>query len=172
MSQPSIATSVALAASNGEPPIVVDLDETLVRTDLLIESFFILLASHPVAAIAALNVLRKGKAAFKSKLADAAVVEVETLPLNEEVLAFLKAVKSKGRPLYLASASDRRYVERVADHLGLFDGVFGSDAAANLAGPLKADRLCNLFGERGFDYICNGPVDEAVWRRARGVYWT
>jgi 4-hydroxybenzoate polyprenyltransferase len=170
MSQPSIATSVALAASDGEPPIVVDLDETLIRTDLLIESFFILLASHPVAAIAALNVLRKGKAAFKSKLADAVVVEVETLPFNEEVLAFLKAEKSKGRPLYLVSASDRRYVERVAGHLGLFDGVFGSDAAVNLAGPLKADRLCNMFGERGFDYICNGPVDEAVWRRARGVY--
>jgi hypothetical protein len=47
MSQPSIATSVALAASYGEPPIVVDLDETLIRTDLLIESFFFLLASHP-----------------------------------------------------------------------------------------------------------------------------
>jgi hypothetical protein len=40
MSQPSIATSVALAASYGEPPIVVDLDETLIRTDVLIESFF------------------------------------------------------------------------------------------------------------------------------------
>jgi heme O synthase-like polyprenyltransferase len=48
--------------------------------------------------------------------------------------------------------------------------VFGSDAAVNLAGPLKADRLCNMFGERGFDYIGNGPVDEAVWRCARGVY--
>jgi hypothetical protein len=96
-------TSAAVAASKGGLPIVVDLDETLVRTDLLIESFFILLASHPVAAIATLNVLRKDKAAFKSKLADAAVVEVETLPLNEEVVAFLKAEKSKGRPLYLAS---------------------------------------------------------------------
>jgi 4-hydroxybenzoate polyprenyltransferase len=170
MSEPSIATSVALPASDGEPPIVVDLDETLIRTDLLIESFFILLASHPVAAVAALNALRRGKAAFKSKLADAAVVEVETLPLNEEVVGFLKAEKSKGRPLYLASASDRRYAERVADHLGLFDGVFGSDAAVNLAGPLKADRLCKMFGERGFDYIGNGLADEAVWRRARRVY--
>jgi hypothetical protein len=42
---------------------------------------------------------------------------------------FLKVEKSKGRPIYLASASDRRYAERIADHLGLFDGVFGSDAS-------------------------------------------
>jgi len=56
------------------------------------------------------------------------------------VIAFLKAERSKGRLLYLASASDRRYVERVAHHLALFDGVFGSDAAVNLA--VSADRLC------------------------------
>jgi len=60
-------------ASQPEPPIVVDLDETSIRIDRGIESFFILLASHPVAAIAALNLLRKGKAAFKSKLVDVAV---------------------------------------------------------------------------------------------------
>src|SRR5204863_7779790 len=71
---------------------------------------------------------------------------------------------------YVASASDSRYVERVADHLGLFDGVFGSAAAVNLAGPLKADLLCNMLGERGCDYTSNGSADEAVWRRARGVY--
>src|SRR5262245_5901064 len=122
MKPATVLTGEALGTPYCEPPIVVDLDETLIRTDLLIESFSILLASHPVAAIAALDALLRGKAAFKSRLADAAVVEIETLPLNEEVMAFLKAEFSKGRPLYLASASDRRYVERVADHLGMFDG--------------------------------------------------
>ena len=170
MSELTIVTSAAVDAFNDKAPIVVDLDETLICSNLLIESFFILLASHPVAALAALNALRRGKTAFKSKLADASVVEIETLPLNEEVVRFLKVEKSKGRPIYLASASDRRYAERIADHLGLFDGVFGSDASVNFAGPLKADRLCKMFGECGFDYIGNGPVDEAVWRRARGVY--
>jgi len=129
MSELTIVTSAAVDAFNDKAPIVVDLDETLICSNLLIESFFILLASHPVAALAALNALRRGKTAFKSKLADASVVEIETLPLNEEVVRFLKVEKSKGRPIYLASASDRRYAERIADHLGLFDGVFGSDAS-------------------------------------------
>ena len=39
---------------DSEPPIVVDLDRTLINTDLLIDSFFALLASRPKAAFAAL----------------------------------------------------------------------------------------------------------------------
>lgn len=155
---------------DSRPPIVVDLDGTLIGTDLLFESFFVLLASNPGATIAAFFALRKGKAAFKSKLADKAIIEVDTLPFNEEVIEFLKAEKAKGHRLYIASGSDRRYVELVARQLGLFDGVFGSDEAVNLAGAVKAQRLCETFGEGGFDYIGNGRVDEPVWRRARSVY--
>jgi 4-hydroxybenzoate polyprenyltransferase len=156
-----------LERSDIDVPIIVDLDGTLVRTDLLVESFFVLLASRPAVAIAALTEIRNGLAALKSKLADAAIVEIKTLPLNQEIIAFLNAEKAKGRRIYLASASDHRYVERVADHLGLFNGVVVYDAGASLT---KADRLCEVFGEHRFDYIGDASVDEAVWRRARCIY--
>jgi hypothetical protein len=147
-------TAAFVGRPDSEPPIVVDLDGTLLRTDLLLESFFVLLTSCPAAAIATLNALRNGKAAFRSKLTDAAIVEVEASPLNEEVVAFLKAEKAKGRPVYLASALDRRYVELVADHVGLFDGVLGSDCAINLVGAVKAECLCDTFRER---HLAAGP---------------
>ncbi|WP_073631705.1 UbiA family prenyltransferase [Pseudoxanthobacter soli] len=151
-------------------PIVVDLDGTLVRSDLLIESFLALLGAQPFKALAALKTLRQGKANFKSRLADEAVVEIETLPFNEDVLVFLKAEHARGRPIYIASASDRRYVEALAGHLGFFTGVFGSENGLNLAGEVKAQRLCEAFGEKGFDYIGDAAIDEAVWRRAHSVY--
>lgn len=151
-------------------PLVVDLDGTLIRSDLLFESFLSLLGTSPLKAIGAACQLRQGKAALKCRIADDAVVEIETLPFNEEVLSFLKAERAGGRRIYIASASDVRYAQALADHLDLFDGVFGSQDGTNLAGEAKARRLCEAFGEGGFDYIGDAPVDEAVWRRARNVY--
>jgi 4-hydroxybenzoate polyprenyltransferase len=165
-----IENASSAISRNGNNPLVVDLDGTLIRTDLLFEAFFQLLASHPLKALAAVAALKGGKAALKAHLADESLIEVETLPLNEDVLAFLSAEKAKGRPLYLASAADKRYVEAFASHLGFFDGAFGSEASLNLTGSAKAERLCELFGEGGFDYIGDAPVDEAVWRKAAGVY--
>lgn len=150
-------------------PLVVDLDGTLLRSDLLVESFFALLSSRPFAALAALPLIAKGRSTFKSKLADEVVLDLHTLPLNENVVAFIKAERAKGRPVYLASAADHRYVEALAEHLGLFEGAFGSDERSNLAGEVKARLLCEKFGEKGFDYIGNAKADEAIWRKARQV---
>jgi 4-hydroxybenzoate polyprenyltransferase len=169
MSQLSIPTTMAFVdRSDSESPIVVDLDRTLIRTDLLVESFFALLVSRPGVAFAALTAIRNGKAALKSKLVEAAILDIVTHPLNQHVLAFLDAERAKGRLVYLASASDRSYVQRVADHLG--EGVLSLDAGVDLAGPINADRLCEVFGERRFDYIGDGSTDKAIWKRARRVY--
>lgn len=151
-------------------PIVVDLDGTLLRTDLLLESFFSSLSSAPLRTLRALGGLAVGRAELKLRLADAAIVEVGTLPINGDVLRFLKAEHRKGRPIYIASACDRRYAEAIAAHVGLFEGAFGSDGAVNLSGESKARALCEAFGEGGFDYIGDAAVDEAVWRKARRVY--
>lgn len=151
-------------------PIVVDVDGTLLRTDLLLESFFSLLSRAPLKTLHAFAGLPRGRAELKLRLADAAVVAIETLPFNADVLRFLTEERRKGRKIYIASACDRRYAEAIAAHVGLFDGAFGSDGAVNLSGESKARRLCQAFGEGGFDYIGDSAVDEAVWRKARRVY--
>lgn len=144
-------------------PLVVDLDGTLIKSDLLIESFFALLAAQPWRAVKAVTRLRQGKAALKAALADDAAVDLHGVPCSEAVLDYLRAEKARGRRVYLASASDARLVGHLADRLGLFDGFFGSDGTANLAGPRKAERLVAEFGTKGFDYIGNDTVDVAVW---------
>ncbi len=150
-------------------PLVVDLDGTLIKTDLLIESFLTLLSTHPVKALDSLSALGRGKAALKARIACEVMIDPCTLPFNPPLLARLRAEKAAGRLLYLASASDRRYVESVAAHLGLFDGVFASDGETNLVGSAKAKRLCEAFGEGGFDYAGDAMVDVAVWSKAAGA---
>ncbi len=168
-----LVEDTALAADGGAPvgpPLVVDLDGTLIRTDLLVESFLSLAGADPRDAMRAIFALRHGKAAMKAAIADAALIDVATLPFDEAVLAFIAEQRAIGRPVVLASASDRRYVEAVAEHLGLFDTVLGSEGGVNLSGVRKADRLVALYGEGGFDYIGDAAVDCEVWSRARRAY--
>lgn len=148
-------------------PLVVDLDDTLIRTDLLHEALIRLCALRPGAAAAALVRLRRGKAAFKAAVAMRVPLTPDRLPYNETVLDFIRAEQARGRPVYLATGSDRAFAQAVADHLGLFAGVLASDGRINLTGTRKAEDLCARFGPGGFDYIGDSHVDIPVWRRAR-----
>ncbi len=160
------AQAVPEGQAAAERPLVVDLDGTLIRTDVLVEAFFILLVARPWRALAA---LRGGRAAFKAAVAAEVVLDVDALPFNEEMLAFLRAEKARGRPIYLASAADVGYAKTIADRLGLFDGVFATEAGHNLKGAAKAKALCDAFGRGGFDYAGNSSADLEVWKAAGGV---
>jgi 4-hydroxybenzoate polyprenyltransferase len=160
----------AEARSFAERPLVVDIDGTLAKTDLLAESFFALMGADPLAALSACVSLRGGKAALKRHLAERAELDITTIPLHEDLVAFLRTEKARGRRLYLASAADRRYVEALAERLGLFDGLFASDGAINLKSGNKAQVLIEAFGDTGFDYVGNDYADLAVWRAANDVY--
>jgi 4-hydroxybenzoate polyprenyltransferase/phosphoserine phosphatase len=150
-----------------DPPLVVDLDGTLIKTDLLVESFFALLSTEPLRALRTLLSLRHGRAAFKARLAEETAIDFDKLPLNEAVHARLRDEKSKGRRIYFASASDRRYVEQMSARVGLVDGIFASDRNGNLKGQAKAAALCAAFGEGKFDYIGDSYADLPVWKVAR-----
>src|SRR4051812_46563863 len=64
--QTLVSASIATNLNENNFPLVVDLDGTLIRTDLLFESFFQLLAEQPVKALAAITALKDGKAALKA----------------------------------------------------------------------------------------------------------
>jgi hypothetical protein len=51
------------------PPLVVDLDGTVLRSDLLIESGFAFIRRHPLRTFALLAWLIAGKACLKTRLA-------------------------------------------------------------------------------------------------------
>ncbi|MSU56771.1 MAG: UbiA family prenyltransferase [Pedosphaera sp.] len=151
----------------GQVPLAVDLDGTLIRSDLMWESLVRLLREKPLTALAAPFWLLRGRAFLKQKLAAHVQVDVSSLPYHEEFLAWLRAQKQAGRKLILATASDVKMAEPVARHLGLFDEVLASDGKTNLRDNAKLAALTRKFGERGFDYAGNSAVDLAVWKGAR-----
>jgi 4-hydroxybenzoate polyprenyltransferase len=147
------------------PPLIVDLDGTLIKSDMMVESLFALAAANPLRAAGAFLALVRGKAAFKSAVADGATADPATLPYDEDVLAFVREENRAGRTIHLASAANHRHADAVAAHLGLFDKVFGSSAEVNLSGGAKAELLVGEFGDKGFDYIGNERRDIPVWDR-------
>jgi phosphoserine phosphatase len=148
-------------------PLVVDLDGTLVATDLLIESLFVLAKRRPPRLLLVPLWLAQGKASLKRHLAQEAAPDAPTLPYRRGVIAYLEAAKRRGVPVILATAADQRIANAVARHVGLFDAVLASDGRVNLKGAIKRERLVAEFGARGFDYIGNGRADRAVWGAAR-----
>ncbi|NPD67640.1 UbiA family prenyltransferase [Lichenicola cladoniae] len=147
-------------------PLVVDLDGTLIKSDLLLETFFDAAGQHPLQAIGAIGALGHGKAALKARLASISSFDPEFLPYDPAVISIIEEARQAGRPVYLASASNEQLVKSVADHLGLFDGWMGSDSERNLSGRRKADLLVEKFGAHGFDYIGNDKADLDVWQVA------
>lgn len=152
-------------------PIVVDLDGTLIRSDVLVESAFAFLKSAPLSFIAPMRWLAAGgKAMLKLQLAERSHIDVSVLPYNPDVIDWLRAQRSSGRSLVLATASHQRFANDIAQHLGLFDRVFATNERVNLSSNRKRDALVAEYGEKGFDYVGNSHDDVSVWASADRAY--
>jgi len=153
--------------SNYFPPLVVDLDGTLIYSDLLHESILILIKSKPWLIFLLPYWLLFGKARFKSKLASLVTIPIASLPYNYKLIEFLTEQKNLGRKIVLCTASNTVAAQSMSDHLGFFDEVIASDENINLTGSAKANDLINRYGKGGFDYAGNSYADLAVWYGAR-----
>lgn len=156
-------------AASSELTLVVDLDGTLIRTDLLYETFWSMLAQDAKALLPAIRAFRQGRAPLKRLLAARGTIEVETLPYNQAVIDHIRTWRDSGGRTALVSASDEALVRRVAEHLDLFDDVCGSDGRTNLKGAAKAAHLDALYGKGRYVYVGDSKADLAVWRHAAGA---
>ena len=150
-------------------PLCVDLDGTLIHSDLLLESFLLLIKRNPLYLLLVPLWLLGGKARLKREIASRVTLNGAALPYAAPFLDWLRVQKRAGRALWLVTASDSRLAQAVADHVGLFDGVLSSDGQTNLSGRNKAAELVKRFGEKGFDYCGNEAVDLKVWPQARAA---
>lgn len=146
--------------------LVVDLDGTLLRSDMLFESFWSAFGRDWRSPFLSAVALRGGRASLKRHLAMTSMVEVETLPYEMKVIAFIEVWRQSGGRTALVTASDRDFAEAIAAHLGIFDEIHGSDGERNLKGEQKGQFLEERFGRQGFAYMGDAAADLPVWQRA------
>ena len=147
-------------------PLVVDVDGTLLATDLLVEGSLRLLGSSPWRFLRAAVRGLRGRAAWKRAVTKMVPLPPASLVLNPAVVEEIESAKRAGRPVWLASGADELAIEPLAKHVNAA-GFLASDGSRNLVGNAKADSLIERFGEAGFDYVGNSRQDLPVWRRAR-----
>jgi len=141
-------------------PLCVDLDGTLIKSDSLFDAFCELVRRNPLAAWRVPLWMMGGRARVKIEIARRAPLDAARLPYNLPLLRYLQAQWREGRPLYLATGADAGLAERVAAHLGIFQGVLGTEGKINLTKSRKLARLRERLGE--FDYVGNSGADVVI----------
>ena len=158
-----------MTGTDARLPLAVDMDGTLLETDVLAEGMRKAWREKPFGFLdALLRLAMGGRPPFKRRIAALAQLDIDALPIHRDFLAWLEAEKASGRAVWLATAADRLTAEKVAARIGLFDGVLASDGAVNLKSRAKARALAGQFPD-GFAYAGDSAADIAVWRASKGV---
>ena len=161
-------TAPHTSPSSAKPPLVVDLDGSLIRVDLLHEALARLGLRSPLLLIRIAMRHRKSLAAFKTRVAQEISVDPATLPYESEVIARLQQESACGRRLILATASPLAWAEPVAAHLGLFFDIIATDGLHNLKNNRKLEAIRGLLGDSPFAYLGNSSDDIPLFEASAG----
>lgn len=151
-------------------PLVVDLDGTILNSDLLYEGISWFLTKRLFKSISILTWMLKGKAYLKLQLALIHPIDPASLPYNQNLICWLKDQRSEGRKIVLATASHSILANKVSEHLGIFDEVHATNASLNLKSSNKRDKLIDAYGLGSFDYVGNSHDDIPIWEVADKAY--
>lgn len=148
-------------------PLVVDVDGTLLRADLLWEGLVGVAVRRPHRLLALPFVLRRGRAALKAAVAEMSRLDVDHIPLEPATMLLIEQARAAGRTVVLASAAHESQLARLALRVGA-DRIIGSSATENMKGAAKLTRIRSDYPT--FDYVGNDNADMPLWREARRAF--
>ncbi len=150
-------------------PLILDVDGTLLRTDLLYETFWAALGRDFGKTLLRTAITWKRPERLKLALSEIAKPRIDQLPVREAVHKLVLKAKESGRAVHLVSGSNQQLIDELGKRLDLPGPHFGSDSDRNLTGSVKADFLEDQFGPERYDYAGNSQADLKSWTRARKV---
>ena len=145
-------------------PLIVDVDGTLVRSDLLWEGMLNVALRRPGQLLRVVAAARKGRAAVKCTVAAIGAPDLETLPLEPKVVALIERRRAAGGTVLLVSGADEAQVRGLVKRASATHG-YGSTPELNLTGRAKLSVINSGTGE--FDYVGNSLADFPLWAVAR-----
>ena len=133
----------------------------MLKTDLLLESLLVFIKTNPLR-------LLQGRAHLKHNIATRVDLDTNSLPLNEDLVAYARKAGEAGRLVYLATVSNALVARKLSKRFAFISNVVGSDGLVNLKGARKAAALTGRFPQ-GFDYAGDSSADIEVWKQAKGA---
>ena len=147
-------------------PVCVDLDGTLIRGDIFVESIFHFAKQSFANIFLVIVWLFRGVAFTKMMVARRVTVDPRSLPYNETLLTLLKAAKSRGNKIYLTTAAHRRTARAIVEHLPFFDGYLATNGKLNLKAANKLELIQKKLGSN-FNYIGDSNADTVLLKEAQ-----
>jgi 4-hydroxybenzoate polyprenyltransferase/phosphoserine phosphatase len=152
---------------DGRLPLIVDVDGTLVRGDLLWEGLVQLCVRRPSRLPGLIPALMRGKAAFKAYVALDNPLPLDIMPLDPAALELIEAARAEGRPVVLASGAHESHMVALCSRVRA-DSSCASDGSVNLTGAAKLARIRKEYPH--FDYVGNHTDDLPLWAAARCAF--
>lgn len=149
--------------------LAVDLDETLLQTDLVWEALTELARHKPYLLLLVPFVLLGGRARLKRWLDGHVQLDIAAIPVNQSVLDFARACKAEGKTVVLATAALDRWARAAAKTFGCFDAIIATDKV-NRTGKSKLAEIQRLCNGQAFAYIGDRGVDVPIWKAAHAAY--
>ena len=151
--------------------LAVDLDNTLIKTDMIYVGLkFLLIYRIYLLPKLIWLFLFKGRTYAKKYLFDVTSYSVENIIFNQSVIDFITNNKKKYSYTILISGSYYEYVDAISEHLGLFDFSVGTTLEINMISSNKTRYLKDKFGDLIFDYIGDSKKDIPIWESAKTAY--
>ena len=144
--------------------LAVDLDGTLLLSDMLHETFWSALSLDWKAALYSVAAIFRGRSTLKRTLAERSDVDPSLLPYDKQVISIVEDWRRNGGRTALVTASDQGLAEAISEHLGIFDEVHGTNRTRNLKGKIKAKFLAESYGR--YSYVGDSIADMPVWAGA------
>ncbi len=147
--------------------LVVDLDYTLIKTDLFLEQLLRALLTRPFLLLKVLFQSGFRIPMLKHLLAEKLEVSYSHLPYNEIVLDKISRAKSEGQRIMLATAASELHAQKINEHLDVFDEVVASDPDVNLKGKTKVNKIEDTIGGDRFCFIGDSNSEIPVFKKAK-----
>lgn len=152
-------------------PLLLDLDRTLITTDMLHEALFLLFRREWSTVWYIPVWTANGRAVVREKLAEIITPnDVARFPINVTLRNFAESEALRGREIVLVTAADRNIAEKIRESFPFISEIIVLDSELNMRGRAKAEELRRLY-PNGFIYAGASCYDIHVWRHASaGVF--
>ena len=151
--------------------LAVDLDNTLIKTDMIFVGLkFLFFKKFYLFPKLLLLLTFKGKTYAKKFLYDNTQFSVTDIPFNKAVIDFIKINKKHYISTILISGSYYEYVDYIANYLKIFDYRVVQLYINNMISMNKVKYIRDKFDNATFDYIGDSTKDIPIWLEARKAY--
>ena len=147
-------------------PLCVELDGSLIKSNVLGDGILLLLRTTPLQALNLPLWAARGRRYLESMIWSKAPLDITHLPFNRPLLAYLHAQHGEGKEIFLVTDTPPQLTDRIEDHLGIFTGVVRTERIRGERRPGTASLLKRRF-EDGFDYIGGNNADAVALASAR-----